>query len=430
VGVDMDVNTVLALAPDKQVAASAARLAAPGNWSELGHDEHAVWGFCRGSGRTPYQVCVDLDDRVTKCSCPSRKFPCKHAIAVQVLHARGGTVAAEAPVWVGEWQHKREVRKAPKELDESPEAVERRAAQRARTGEARELAVQGGVAGLREWLSDIARRGIAELPGRDRAWWESIIRRMVDAQAPGLAGALEDLAAVVFAGGAHWAERAADRLGGLHLLATLATGPPPELADVVRMRLGFTTPEQEVKAKPGWVDSWVVLLRKDEDNGQVRTTRQWVWGRARAEWVVVFRHAAGSAPAGPALPLGEFTGELHPYPGGAPRRVAIGEREPSRKAGPIDLSPTWTAALAGLEPLLRQDPWQRLHPLTCRKVRLAEGHLIDTEGRSLPVADTVATDRALAIHGGNPFDTITLWDGWEVKIGATAKPGQSPEVVA
>jgi len=66
----------------------------------------------------------------------------------------------------------------------------------------------------------------------------------------------------------------------------------------------------------------VVVLRKDEDNGQVRTTRQWVWGRARGEWVVVFRHAAGSAPGGPALPVGEFKGELHPYPGGAPRRVA------------------------------------------------------------------------------------------------------------
>jgi hypothetical protein len=68
--------------------------------------------------------------------------------------------------------------------------------------------------------------------------------------------------------------------------------------------------------------------------------------------------------------------------------------------------------------------------LTCQKVRLAEGHLIDTQGRSLPVADTVATDRALAIHGGNSFDAITLWDGWELKIGAAAKPGRSPEVIA
>jgi hypothetical protein len=298
----MDVDAVLALAPDKQVASSAARLAAPGNWSALGHDEHVLWGLCKGSGKKPYQVCVDLGDRASKCTCPSRKFPCKHAVAVQVLHVRGGTVEAEPPEWVSEWLHKREVRKTPKPLDDSPEAVERRAAQREKTAEARDLAVQGGVAGLREWLADVARRGIAELAGRDRAWWESIIRRMVDAQAPGLAGALEDLAAVVFSGGVNWAERAADRIGGLHLLATLAANPPPELADVVRMRLGYTTTEQETLAQPAWTDRWVVLLRKDEDDGRVRTTRS---GMPQAAPSLVRRCPTGSSAATCTLiPLG------------------------------------------------------------------------------------------------------------------------------
>jgi hypothetical protein len=287
------------------------------------------------------------------------------------------------------------------------------------------------VAGLREWLADVARRGIAELAGRDRAWWESIIRRMVDAQAPGLAGALEDLAAVVFSGGVNWAERAADRIGGLHLLATLAANPPPELADVVRMRLGYTTTEQETLAQPAWTDRWVVLLRKDEDDGRVRTTRQWVWGRERREWVTVIRHAAGGAIPGPALPNGEFSGNLHPYPAGAPRRMAVGEREPSVKAQPIELSATWTDALAGLEPLLRKDPWQRLHPVTCREIRLAEGLVaVDSDGRALPVVDDVAADRALAIHGGQPFDAVGLWDGWSVRISAAAAPGGAPEVIS
>ncbi|MFD1045760.1 hypothetical protein ACFQ1S_09395, partial [Kibdelosporangium lantanae] len=58
----MDVDSVLALAPDKQVATAAAKLAAPGNWSGLGHDDHALWGLCRGSGKNPYQVCVDLEN--------------------------------------------------------------------------------------------------------------------------------------------------------------------------------------------------------------------------------------------------------------------------------------------------------------------------------------------------------------------------------
>jgi hypothetical protein len=111
--------------------------------------------------------------------------------------------------------------------------------------------------------------------------------------------------------------------------------------------------------------------------------------------------------------------------------MAVGEREPSVKAQPIELSATWTDALAGLEPLLRKDPWQRLHPVTCREIRLAEGLVaVDSDGRALPVVDDVAADRALAIHGGQPFDAVGLWDGWSVRISAAAAPGGAPEVIS
>ena len=44
--------------------------------------------------------------------------------------------------------------------------------------------------------------------------------------------------------------------------------------------------------------------------------------------------------------------------------------------------------------------------------------------------DDVATDRALAVHGGRPFDAIGLWDGWSVRLGAVAVPGEAPEVMS
>ena len=87
----MDVEAVLAQAPDRQVATGASKLAVPAKWPELGRDDAALWGLCQGSGKSPYQVCVDLSDRATKCSCPSRKFPCKHSVALQLLHANGST---------------------------------------------------------------------------------------------------------------------------------------------------------------------------------------------------------------------------------------------------------------------------------------------------------------------------------------------------
>ena len=51
------------------------KLARSGIWSGNGCDARAAWGLVQGSGKSPYQVCVDLSDAATKCSCPSRKFP-------------------------------------------------------------------------------------------------------------------------------------------------------------------------------------------------------------------------------------------------------------------------------------------------------------------------------------------------------------------
>lgn len=69
---------VLALAPDTGVATSGKKLAITG-WHGLGRDAVALWGEYQGSAR--YQVRAALGDLTVKCSCPSRKFPCKHGSA-------------------------------------------------------------------------------------------------------------------------------------------------------------------------------------------------------------------------------------------------------------------------------------------------------------------------------------------------------------
>src|SRR2546423_6529647 len=94
---------VLALAPDAAAQKAARSLATPRRWTETGYapdeDPPTLWGLCKGSGAQPYQTCVDLAEPAYRCSCPSRKFPCKHALALLLLWA-GGTVAQGAPpVW-------------------------------------------------------------------------------------------------------------------------------------------------------------------------------------------------------------------------------------------------------------------------------------------------------------------------------------------
>src|SRR4051795_4901480 len=124
--------TVEGLAPDAASVTAARRLARPGPWSATGHDDHTVWGLCKGSGARPYQTQVDLSGPAFKCSCPSRKNPCKHALALLLLRAAGDVAAGSPPAWVGEWLDTRAARPArvAGESPRDPEAAAKRAADR------------------------------------------------------------------------------------------------------------------------------------------------------------------------------------------------------------------------------------------------------------------------------------------------------------
>lgn len=76
---------ILALAPDANSAKNGKALATSSKWSFLGCNDKAVWGECQGSGKKPYQTQIDLTQLAFKCSCPSRKFPCKHGIGMFLL---------------------------------------------------------------------------------------------------------------------------------------------------------------------------------------------------------------------------------------------------------------------------------------------------------------------------------------------------------
>src|SRR5690606_11747560 len=97
--------------------------------------ERALWGTCAGS--TDYDVAVDLDGRVGRCSCPSRKIPCKHTLALLMLGAEGRVPEAPAaPDAVTDWLAGRDQRaRAAKDRAEAkaerPVDAEAQAARRA-----------------------------------------------------------------------------------------------------------------------------------------------------------------------------------------------------------------------------------------------------------------------------------------------------------
>ncbi|MFD2350637.1 SWIM zinc finger family protein [Nonomuraea ferruginea] len=138
-----------------------------------------LFGECEGSGATPYQACVDLGEPAYRCSCPSRKFPCKHALGLLLLWSSDGVPHADGlPAWAGEWLAQREARAVRSAA--RPEAAP---SPPPRNGESlRHGRVAAGLAELERWLADQIRQGLAAAAPHD---WEGLAKRLIDAQAPG-----------------------------------------------------------------------------------------------------------------------------------------------------------------------------------------------------------------------------------------------------
>jgi hypothetical protein len=82
----LSLEKVEALAPDQASLDAARKLLKPGGWPALAmNGSGLVWGECQGSGSTPYRAVVSETDAGYKCTCPSRKSPCKHSLALWLL---------------------------------------------------------------------------------------------------------------------------------------------------------------------------------------------------------------------------------------------------------------------------------------------------------------------------------------------------------
>ncbi|HEY9437238.1 MAG TPA: SWIM zinc finger family protein, partial [Streptomyces sp.] len=100
------VEQVLALAPDDASRKAGSKLGSARPWSDAGFGGAGeLWGLCKGSGTKPYRTVIDMTGPAYKCSCPSRKFPCKHVLGLLLLQASDDPALqlSEAPDWAGEW---------------------------------------------------------------------------------------------------------------------------------------------------------------------------------------------------------------------------------------------------------------------------------------------------------------------------------------
>jgi hypothetical protein len=431
----MDRTQVLALAPDTSAAHAAEGVR---SWVMTGSSTTAIWGECQGSGGKPYRTAVDLSGLAYKCSCPSRKIPCKHALSLLLLHADGTLPAAtslkngEPPDWVATWlrdrAHRAE-RPAAEGQNPDPEAARKRAEQRAER-------VASGMDELDQWLRDQVRQGLAAIPKAGYRHWDNIAARMVDAQASAVAERLRSLAGTPLSGPG-WEGRLLEELAMLRLLAVAYRKRdelPPALRDTVRSRIGFTTRQAEVVAgtENRLHDVWDVLGWRDTEQERIRSRRIWLSGRSTGRPALVLSFAAyGESLDTSLIPGTAVTGSLAFYPAAIPLRAVIADRAPE----PADPATPVGGTVAELPDIiadaLARDPWLESWPAVLTDVTPARDPvpcLVDSRGDALPLHPAHNCWSLLALSGGSPLTVAAEWTPRGVRP-LTAWPATAQPVV-
>ena len=414
-----------ALAPDEKSVKAATKLARAAKWQGLALDDGAVWGKAEGSSL--YDVRIDLGDLVGKCSCPSRKFPCKHVLALLMIAADdpGAFATHQArPAWVGDWIDARKAKEASKEARKeakanevvTPETQAKRDDSQAKRAEKRQVEVKSGLDALDLWLRDRVRTGLGELQVGDPIWSQraSALR---NAKAARLANRVEALGWIV-GGSADWPERLLGAMGRVALLvdaySRIDTLPEPIQADL-RNEIGWNVDKDEVLAKGESIDDrWLVLGQVEEDDERVRSQRSWMYGLSTGRIALLLQFSAGAKAFPERVLVGSaIQAKLAFYPSAWPLRAVVAERADTLDwHGPWPGHPTVDSFFAELGRAAAAIPWIDTMPCALRDVIPVPGDpwwVRDSEGRGVRLAK--AQWKLAAVSAGNPVHIYGEWSG-------------------
>ncbi|MEZ4527115.1 MAG: SWIM zinc finger family protein [Desulfobacterales bacterium] len=416
-------DQVIALAPDASSMTAAKKLASRSKWPLLGHSDEAVWGHCQGSGGKPYEVRIDLNGPAFKCSCPSRKFPCKHALALFLLHADGSGAVAEQPVpdWVSDWLDKRKSRekarvsraeeKAAKPAE--PETIAKKQDKRIET-------MTSGLNDCELWLRDLVANGLASLPGQGYAVWENAAARLVDAQVPGAAGMVLQMAQITARGSGPWLRDLTILMGKLYLLIKAFQRfrelPEDRQADV-RTVAGWPIDRDTVMANGKTVaGTWAVVGESIRDSAKMKEQRVWLREVSTQTAALVLSFSYGGQPPDVSLVPGTcLDAELIFYPGSHPLRALVAKRiSAPRPMEEMRGEKTIAQALEKYAEAVSLNPWTMLYPLVIENLvpRVVENRLFffDKENRRIPAhASFRELWECLALSGGHGLTVAGEW---------------------
>jgi hypothetical protein len=380
-------DAIEAMAPDQSALAAASKLLQPAKWPSRFTQGGLIWGECQGSGANPYRVVADIDDPGSKCTCPSRKFPCKHALALMWMFVEDGAAfkAGEIPDWVTDWLGRRRKGSAPaksseaKSLDAArapeseavpdPEADARRKAASDKRAQDTRRSVLAATEDLEMWIEDQLRTGLTAFLADLAARCRRIAARLVDAKAGALASRLDELPSrLLVLPTEERIDAAIQELGKLVLLVR-AWRAAPDDAELRREVIASETREDVLNdpQAPRVASMWEVLgeriaTRRDGLVSQTTWLLNLAPGPQRFAMLLDFFPASAGRRTSAFVAGDRFSAELVFYPAMSPLRAVIAAR-----GDPEKLPAAWPQAPA--DPFARHAedaltaPWRIETPL-------------------------------------------------------------------
>lgn len=192
------------VSPDAASTSNGRKLSSSGKFQNLMKNAEGTvfWGECAGSGKNPYRVSLQIEDGssnvTSRCSCPSRKFPCKHGIGLMF------EIIANKTFTVGEMS------------EELSAKVEKKAAAEAKK-EAKKKAVKEGTVEVKKitatqkkkiqkqietldnaekLLEDLLSSGVATLSGKSTSDFDEVVNSLAN-YAPGLKVSFERISEII-----------------------------------------------------------------------------------------------------------------------------------------------------------------------------------------------------------------------------------------
>lgn len=435
----LKLEQVVALAPDTGTLQRARKLAIPSSFSAAGADARALWADVKGSG-SPYQCFVDLQGPAYRCSCPVRKQPCKHVLALLLFAAEQALPAGEPPEELSAWLTRRDGAATRKT---NPTTTVRDTTAQQKRAEQREEKIQRGLDELERFLEDAVRIGLAELSKRQNDSWDAIQRRLIDAQAPGLAARIDWMRRQMCAG-PHWQEPVFQALLELHLLLSAYRNRdnlPIEWAADIREYLGWRRDTAEVAATPGISGIWWVLAQGIRYESGLYTQSIWLRETTTGQFALARQFAAEQNRDGLLGGLANgslIDAQVHYYSAHTPlRALLIHDRSQAQPAADSEaLQRLQASAYPDLDSALRaaravqcRNPFAHEIPLWIDELRLVMAGdrfaLADRDGRLLPLAkDYTQLWQLLAYTGDRPATLLVIFDGRTARPWALARQGR------